>query len=363
MDGLARLDCDELVRRMREDFERTMREVADAVNDAPDGHLIDGSEERVRDLLGEFRRRSFEAAAQMRVEATEASAAFSPVKQGLARHGLARRSMLSCNGRVELRRRRYQSKAGRTDAPVDELIDQAGSGVSLAVREMSCRIATDSGSFTRAAANLDRLAQLKLSEEKLRQLAESEGRAVLAWQEQEQLELDFDAASCLTDKTRDGTTRSRVYVGIDGFMLPVVTDAETGRRFEKAVIRRQSLPRRRGVRRPRLKRGCGADQRYKEMKRVAIYDQEKEHRLVRATRRGVKQAAGLLRQMSQDVRLRRAGQVAAVTDGAEWIARLIEANLPADTTVILDYFHASQHVHQARRANPGKVPRAIVIRV
>jgi hypothetical protein len=78
MDGLAKIDRDELVRRMREDFERTMREVADAVNDAPDGHLIDGSEERVRDLLGEFRTRSFRAAAQMRVEATEASAAFPP---------------------------------------------------------------------------------------------------------------------------------------------------------------------------------------------------------------------------------------------------------------------------------------------
>lgn len=78
MDGLAKIDRDELVRRMREDFEKTMRQVADAVNDAPDGHLIDGSEERVRDLLGDFRQRSFQAAAQMRVEATEASADFSP---------------------------------------------------------------------------------------------------------------------------------------------------------------------------------------------------------------------------------------------------------------------------------------------
>jgi hypothetical protein len=82
MDRLAQLDRDELVRRMRDDFERTMRQVADAVNAAPDGHLIDGSEEQVRDLLGEFRRRSFETAAQMRVEATEASADFSPDKAG-----------------------------------------------------------------------------------------------------------------------------------------------------------------------------------------------------------------------------------------------------------------------------------------
>ena len=78
MDGLIKLNRDELVRRMREDFERTMLKVADAVNDAPDGHLIDGSEEQVRDLLGDFRRRAFEAAAQMRVEATESSPAFSP---------------------------------------------------------------------------------------------------------------------------------------------------------------------------------------------------------------------------------------------------------------------------------------------
>lgn len=87
MDGLAKIDRDGLIRRMREDFEKTMREVADAVNAAPDGHLIDGSEERCRDALMEFQRRSFEAAAQMRVEATEAWAAFSPGAAGAGESG------------------------------------------------------------------------------------------------------------------------------------------------------------------------------------------------------------------------------------------------------------------------------------
>ena len=54
VDGLAKIRRDELVRWTRGDFERTMREVADAVNDAPDEPLIDGSEERARDLPGEF---------------------------------------------------------------------------------------------------------------------------------------------------------------------------------------------------------------------------------------------------------------------------------------------------------------------
>ena len=250
---------------------------------------------------------------------------------------------------MQLRRRRFQNAAGQNVAAVDDLIDLAGSSVSLAVREMCCRIATDSGSFTRAAANLSRLAQVRLSDEKLRQLAESEGRAVLAWHEQEQLEFDFNAGKCLTDQTGDGSIRSRIYVGIDGFMVPMVTDAEAGKRHEKAILRRKTLPRKKGVRRQKLKRRPGADQRYKEMKLVTIYDQYKSHRLARATRSGVKQAGRLLREMSADVKMKSAEQVVAVSDGAEWIARLIDANLPAKTTVILDYFHASQHVHQARR--------------
>jgi hypothetical protein len=262
--------------------------------------------------------------------------------------------MLSCNGRVELRRRRFENAGGPTDVPVDDLIDLAACGVSLAVREMCCRIATDSGSFTRAAANLDRLAQLKLSDEKLRQLAESEGRAVVAWHEHEQLEFDFDARKCLTERTSDGSIKSRVYIGIDGFLLPMVTDAEMGRRFEKAVARRKTLKRKKGSRRRKLKRRSGADQRYKEMKLVTIYDQDKTRRLARATRSGVKQAGRLIRQMSEDVKLRQAQEALAVTDGAEWIANLVRAHLPAKTTAILDYYHASQHVHQTRRTVFGE---------
>lgn len=237
---------------------------------------------------------------------------------------------------------------------MDDLIDLAACGVSLAVREMCCRIATDSDSFARAAANLDRLAQLRLSDEKLRQLAENEGRAVMAWQEHEQLEFDFDARKCLTDQTGEGSILSRVYVGIDGFMLPMVTDAERAKRHAKAVERRRGRKGKPGHRRGRLVRRRGADQRYKEMKLVTMYDQPKVHRLTRATRLGVKKAGRLLRQMSADVKLRQAGQIIAITDGAEWIRRLIDANLPKRSTVILDFYHAAGHVHQARRVIFGE---------
>ncbi len=119
MDRLSKMDRDELVRRMREDFERTMLKVADAVNGAPDGHLIDGSEEQVRDLLGDFRRRAFETAAQMRVEATEGSPAFSPgaepadsSRSGGAIDPLLQRAIGTASGPVRKRRGRDRRAGG-----------------------------------------------------------------------------------------------------------------------------------------------------------------------------------------------------------------------------------------------------------
>ena len=87
MDRLAKIAKDELIRRMRGKFEEVMAEVAHAVNDAPDGHLIDGSEERCRDVLGEFRRQAYETAVQMWVEATEADPSFSPSRSRSSRRG------------------------------------------------------------------------------------------------------------------------------------------------------------------------------------------------------------------------------------------------------------------------------------
>lgn len=87
MDRLAKIDRDELIRRMRAEFEETMTEVTRAVNDAPDGHLIDASEEHCRDVLGEFRRKAYETAVRMRVEATESDPSFSPSGPRRARGG------------------------------------------------------------------------------------------------------------------------------------------------------------------------------------------------------------------------------------------------------------------------------------
>lgn len=68
--------------QMQEVTHAMLREVIEAVNRAPDGAWINGSEMQVRDLLGEYRRRVFETALQMRIDAAEG--AFSPGRQVVA---------------------------------------------------------------------------------------------------------------------------------------------------------------------------------------------------------------------------------------------------------------------------------------
>ena len=76
METTPKLSRDEFVAQMREKMEAMLGKVADAINEAPPGHVISGSEEQVRDLFADLRRQAFETGLQMRVDAAEA--AFSP---------------------------------------------------------------------------------------------------------------------------------------------------------------------------------------------------------------------------------------------------------------------------------------------
>ena len=73
MNPTPRVPTEKFVETMKDEMEQYAKEVMDAVNQAPDGAWISGSEERVRDLSAEMRRRIFERAVQQRVDAAEAA--------------------------------------------------------------------------------------------------------------------------------------------------------------------------------------------------------------------------------------------------------------------------------------------------
>ena len=76
MERLLMMDEQEYVSRMQAECRRVMERIAQAVNSAPTGNVIGGSEMQVRDLMAEFRQKAFQTAVQMRIDSTESD--FSP---------------------------------------------------------------------------------------------------------------------------------------------------------------------------------------------------------------------------------------------------------------------------------------------
>jgi hypothetical protein len=68
-----KLSRDAYIQALRQRVEEVLGKVADAVNDAMPGKIINGSEEQVRDLFAKLRQEAFEQAVQMRVDAAEAA--------------------------------------------------------------------------------------------------------------------------------------------------------------------------------------------------------------------------------------------------------------------------------------------------
>ena len=73
MNPTAQVPPEKFVETMKQEFEQYAKDVMEAVNKAPDGAWISGSEERVRDLSAEMRRCIFERALQRRLDAAEAA--------------------------------------------------------------------------------------------------------------------------------------------------------------------------------------------------------------------------------------------------------------------------------------------------
>jgi hypothetical protein len=85
MEPMPKLDREAYITQMRQHLETMLGQVAEAINNAPDGQIIAGSERQVRDLFGALRKQAFQVGLQMRTDA--AGAAFSPSAEHLDRKG------------------------------------------------------------------------------------------------------------------------------------------------------------------------------------------------------------------------------------------------------------------------------------
>jgi hypothetical protein len=246
---------------------------------------------------------------------------------------------------------RWYAKGQGSDHPIDPLLDAAESTVTVGVRQLCCRLAMSELSFDRGADNLGETAQVVMGEELFRQVVESEGKAVLAASEDDQLELDWSAAQCKT-KTPDGREVTRVYSSADGVIVPTTTQQEKQKRRATTLARREKMPpekRRELPRLPTVKTGSDLD--HKQIYLTAFYDQGMEHRLIGVTRKDHRGLGKLLKRDAARIRLRGAEERPGLVDGAVCLRNHMDG-LPLDN-VILDIRHLGEKVNEASRKTLG----------
>jgi hypothetical protein len=269
----------------------------------------------------------------------------------LQNKGPEEHSILTVNGRIVLTRRRYAAVGVSSSHPLDVWLDHAEDRITLGLREMVCRLNLAAPNFDKAAENVGRAAQVDLSGEFLRQIVESQGRAVQAAACVGTLPLDWKAKDCPAFDTHEQPTEgSRVYLGRDGVMVPHVTDQEKRTRRERVKMKRRRCGQKR---RPLPRMRAGADQGFKAFKIVTFYDDASAHRLVSVTRGNCAEAGRLMRRDAGRVGLDEVDDAVGVVDGSEWIKNQIQKqSLPLDARG-LDFYHLAENVHKARRVVYG----------
>lgn len=234
---------------------------------------------------------------------------------------------------MEIQRSVYWQRESGSLVPVDDWLGIAQSRYSPGVREMCCCEATG-GDFRQASENLARLGQLSLTHEALRQAVEGEGRVAAALQQAGSLAPTWTSADCRAGPQ----SPSCLLTGADGVKVPLVTEVEKAKR---RALRRKPGPRARR-RRQRIRRG--SDQAYKEFKLVAFYDPAKEHQYAVGTSGDHRVLGRLMRREAGRLKLDAAETKYSVTDGADWIRRQYQSQLPMLQANVLDYYHLREHV-------------------
>ena len=261
----------------------------------------------------------------------------------LRNKGPENRSTATVNGRVELKRRRWQIKDVGSCTPLDQLLDKAEATISLGLRMLCCRQNADARSFDKAAETLAEVGQVRVSGELLRQVVETEGKRALALAESEELRPTWTVEDGRTT-TPDGRVVRRIYVGADAYMVSLITDEEKDRRRSKACERRQK----RGKKACRLgRRKQGSDQRWKEVKAVTFYSQDMDCRHTSITMGNCDDLGRKMRRDAENLEFHRAEERVGNVDGGPWIIRQLDQRL--DTSAVgLDFYHLGQNVHKTK---------------
>ncbi len=249
--------------------------------------------------------------------------------------GKQKTSHLTVNGRLEFSRTVFWNENHGTVVPMDILLGIESSNHSLGVREICCRESL-TNAFVPASENIKRLAQLDISSSVVRQIVEHEGSELSRAQHNSQTGPDFKAEDC---------TAKTLITGTDGVMVPLVRQEQKLKRRKTQAAKRKKEKRKSTAKASRPRKG--SDGPYKEFKVVAFYDKDKTHQYVVGTSGNHKIAGRIMRRVGQKLDISQAQTKYSVSDGASWILKQYNIQLPMLDENILDFYHFRDHVTDA----------------
>ncbi len=236
-------------------------------------------------------------------------------------------------GTVSVLRRYFWSRATAGLCPADALLGVDDNTVTRGARRLCCTLGVIHD-FTQGVEDLHVVAGIRISDERLRQLVEKEGRDVLAARLSGDLQPAWSASE-----------GGRVYVGVDGVLVRAVTQDEKQKRRRQHETRREARQQAGvGNTRPLPLLRPGTTDKFKEMKIGLFYDQEKTRTLTFATQEDHIGFGRLLGNQATQLNLEQADESISLTDGAPWIRNRILEHIPSIDAMLLDFYHFSEHV-------------------
>lgn len=240
--------------------------------------------------------------------------------------GLRSKTLTSILGEVRFERSAYRCpRCGATRYPGDEALGVRATGFSPGARRMMARAGSEMSGFRAAAKALELYAAMRVGHKDVERVAEATGRAAEGWMAR--------AGTAALAAPPAGEKPDVCYISFDG----------TG-----APVRAEEL---RGV------KGKGADgrARTREVKLGCVFTQsalDEEGRPVREE--GSTTYVGAIepsvdfgyRLYAEAVRrgMLNARRAVIIVDGAAYNKSIIAAHFPADATVIIDLYHAREHL-------------------
>ena len=266
--------------------------------------------------------------------------------------------VLTADGEITLSRR-YFAKQGQPGLyPADALVGIASSRVTSGAKEVLCLMGM-MVDFKQAAEYAKKIGNIPISKERLRQIVESEAAAITVARNEGRLKAAWNASDAKTEATENKKTITRVYLGVDGVMVPVVSQQEKEKRRKNTAVRRQQRSAT-GVEntRPLPPMRPGSSEKFKEMKIGLFYDQDKKHRHAFATEADSEAFGPLLKKYADQIEFEKADQSISLTDGAKWIRAQICLYLTLIGAMRLDFYHLCTHIHDAAKCCFGDTPQA-----